>query len=226
MNREFRRLASILHELQGLSVDFTSAAWSIARRNIAPLWFKRDRPRCAVQSGDKPAADSFCNLIGHDTSATTRAVCGLASGMLMACLIVAPGDSAAADTNEPDLAGLWESRRYLGPELQGPIVLREIGDRVLAEIGGYRIEVTTRGRSVGFSAPDGSRFEGVREANGDILGHWVQPRSRLDGNVFATPLLLRRQPAGWRGEIRPQPDTGTFYLMLHRQGNGLVSCKR
>jgi hypothetical protein len=55
-------LTRILHELPELSPDFTSAAWLIVCRNIAMLWFKRDQPGCAVQSGDKPAAVHFVFL--------------------------------------------------------------------------------------------------------------------------------------------------------------------
>jgi CubicO group peptidase (beta-lactamase class C family) len=61
------------------------------------------------------------------------------------------------------------------------------------------------------------------EEEGHISGHWLQPRSKLDGNVFATPVRLQSRPDGWEGVISPQPDTGTFYLLLTEEGKELTA---
>ncbi len=130
---------------------------------------------------------------------------------------------ALVSADESDLAGLWEARRILGPEVSGPLLIRKSGKRLLAEIGGHRVDVSIDDRIVSFALPDGARFEGEMEEGGDIRGHWLQPRSRLDGNVFATPVQLRPRADGWYGEIVPQPDTGTFYLLLTPEGGELTA---
>jgi len=121
---------------------------------------------------------------------------------------------AAASTSAADLAGLWESRRILGPTESGPLLIRNTGNRLVAEIGGDRAGVSLKDGIVAFTLTSGARFDGEIEEGGNIRGHWLQPRSRLDGNVFATPALLHPHVNGWYGEIRPQPDTATFYLLL------------
>ena len=132
----------------------------------------------------------------------------------------APGLAFAADS---DLAGLWESRRILGPTDSGPLLIRRSGNRLQAEIGAHQVEVSIDDDIVAFVLPDGAGFEGEMEESGNIRGHWLQPRSKLDGNVFATPVLLRPRPDGWSGELVPQPDTGTFYLLLTPGDGGLTA---
>jgi len=131
--------------------------------------------------------------------------------------------NAPADATKYDLAGLWQSQRIFGPTASGPILIRKSGNGLLAEIGGHRVEVIREENEVKFALSDGSRFEGEFEDNGNIRGSWLQPRSRLDGNIFATPVRLLRQADGWRGVITPQPDTGTFYLLLTMQDAGLTA---
>ena len=119
-----------------------------------------------------------------------------------------------ASTMEAELAGLWEARRILGPAEAGPLLIRKAGNGLVAEIAGNRAEVSHEGDIVAFDLASGARFDGEMEGGGNIRGHWLQPRSKLDGNVFGTPVLLRPQADGWYGEISPQPDTATFYLLL------------
>ena len=145
--------------------------------------------------------------------------------LLMMVLAVSTSLSlASAAGSDTDLAGLWESRRNFGPQMMGPLLIREIGDQLVAEIGGHRMDVDVNDSNIAFAIRDGSRFEGVRNDSGNIHGHWLQRRSRLDGNVFATPVLLRRRSGGWSGDVVPQPDTGTFYLLL-RPGDGSLAAE-
>ena len=130
---------------------------------------------------------------------------------------------ALASATESSLSGLWETRRILGPDVSGPLLIRNSGSRLLAEIGGHRVDVSIDEGIVAFALPDGARFEGEVEEGGGIRGHWLQPRSRLDGNVFATPVMLRPRADGWYGEIVPQPDTGTFYLLLTPEGGEMTA---
>ncbi len=106
---------------------------------------------------------------------------------------------AVAIASEADLAGLWEARRILGPEESGPLLIRNMGDRFVAEIGGDRAAVSFEESLVAFTIPSGARFDGEMEEGGNIRGHWLQPRSKLDGNEFGTPVLLRPRVDGWYG---------------------------
>jgi len=130
---------------------------------------------------------------------------------------------ALASADESDLAGLWEARRILGPEVSGPLLIRRSGSNLLAEIGRHRVEASVDDNVIAFALPDGARFEGEMEEGGDIRGHWLQPGSKLDSNVFGSPVLLRPRVAGWSGEVVPQPDTGTFYLLLTPEDGELTA---
>ena len=123
---------------------------------------------------------------------------------------------APTSETEADLSGVWEARRIFAPADIGPMLILKSGDGLVAEFAGSRPEVTTEGDLLTFSLASGGRFEGEMEENGDMRGHWLQPRSKLDGNVFATPVLLQQQSGFWRGDVVQQPDTGTFYLLLRR----------
>ena len=142
--------------------------------------------------------------------------------LCLAALIEPP--PAAAGTGETELAGLWQSRQILGPAEAGPLLIRKYGDGLLAEFGGYRVKVSTDGLGIAFALPGGGRFEAEMEEDGNIRGHWLQPRSKFDGNVFATPVLLLRGSDSWFGEVIPQPESGTFYLLL-RPGEELLAAE-
>ena len=124
---------------------------------------------------------------------------------------------AAARTPETELSGLWMAQQLFGPIDKGSMLIRESGDGLWADFGGAHVAVMADEGLISFSLPGGGRFDGVLAGDGDIRGHWLQPRSKLDGNVFATPVLLRRQIDFWRGEVVPQPDSGTFYLLLRAE---------
>lgn len=115
--------------------------------------------------------------------------------------------------SEPGLVGLWEAERRFGPTIDGPLMIRPAGDDLIAEIAGHRAVVDRDGNTITFEIA-GGRFRGVVEQSGDIRGYWLQEPSRFDGNVFATPLRLASVSRGWQGNVVPQPDTGTFYLLL------------
>ena len=130
---------------------------------------------------------------------------------------------ALVSADESDLAGLWEARRVLGPEVSGPLLIHGSGSNLLAEIGGHRVAASVDENVIAFELPDGARFEGEMEDGGNIRGHWLQPRSKLDSNVFGSPVLLRPRADGWSGEVVPQPDTGTFYLLLTPEDGELTN---
>lgn len=143
-------------------------------------------------------------------------ITGLA--VTLGALLVSLLPSTPVQAGESGLDGLWASHRILGPPESGPLLIRGTGDRTVAEVGGQRIETAVTDGFVQFTTPDGARFRGRMTEAGDIRGHWLQPPSRFDGNVFATPVRLHRHTDGWYGEISPQPDAATFHLILKDDG--------
>jgi CubicO group peptidase (beta-lactamase class C family) len=123
---------------------------------------------------------------------------------------VVPFTSQADD----DLAGLWEARAIHGPSTYGRLLIRKVDNRYEADIAGLKSRATLEYGRLAFSLADGSRFEGAITDQGDIRGHWIQPPSKLDGNVFATPVTLFADARSWQGEVVPQPDTTTLYLLI------------
>ena len=97
---------------------------------------------------------------------------------------------AAAGNGELELAGSWESRRILGPMDQGSMLIRKSANGFLAEFGGHRVSVTVDETAIAFLLPDGGRFEGELEKNGNIRGHWIQPRSKFGGNGGQVAMLV------------------------------------
>jgi len=98
---------------------------------------------------------------------------------------------------EPELAGLWQAQRIFGPVVSGPLHVRRIGDHLYADVAGQRALVTLNEGRMRFSLADGSVFDGHSDATGNISGHWMQVRSKLDGNVFSTPVDLVKSKEGW-----------------------------
>ena len=140
------------------------------------------------------------------------------------CVIILAVSAASAPAlgDETGLAGLWESQRTFGPELEGQLRLRQSSAGPIAEIGGDRVPVMWDGDNVSFDLR-GARFTGVVEEDSLIRGHWLQPPSEFDGNTFATPVRMRPVEDGWAGQVLPQRDTGTFYLLLGQQDDGLAA---
>ena len=121
------------------------------------------------------------------------------------------------------LAGVWASHVIHGPARYGRLVVWKSDARYIAQIADFRGSARADDGTITFSLPDGSRFDGRVSADGDIRGHWLQPPSKLDGNVFATPVHLRAESGRWQGEIVPQPDTVTLFLLIEADGDGLTA---
>ena len=114
----------------------------------------------------------------------------------------------------PDLTGEWAGQRIFGPALEGPIVIHTRDDQMWAQVGPYQAHVDIEAKQATFRLPNGARFEGTLMGE-SLAGFWLQQRSRLDGNVFATPVRFRRIAVGtWRGDIHPIRDTGTLRILV------------
>lgn len=77
----------------------------------------------------------------------------------------------AAGAEEVELSGLWKAHRILGPADAGTLLIRTSGDNLLAEFGGYRVNVLRDKNAVSFVLPTGGLFNGELEKSGDIRGH-------------------------------------------------------
>src|SRR4051812_19956738 len=69
-------------------------------------------------------------------------------------LMFAP-QALAQPAATPNLEGLWKAERVFGPRARGPLVIRRIGARTIAEIAGRRVEVRREGGELVFALPNG-----------------------------------------------------------------------
>ena len=150
----------------------------------------------------------------------------LATGLVVSATgcVAAPAPSPSSASSAPetiDFTGTWRAERILGPRILGSLMIRRVDGRLVAEAGGLTGTGGLSGRRVKFEWPNGARFEGrTTDEKGPIRGHWFQAPSRFDGNVFATPITLRRIGDGWRGELRPLRDDVHFRLRLGSPAEG------
>jgi hypothetical protein len=92
-----------------------------------------------------------------------------------------------------------------------------------AEIAGVAATFRPRGDTVAFDLPNhGGAMIGYLSRDGaTITGHWIQPRTVVNGNEFASPVALRRTANGrWTGSVSPLDDAMTMYLVLHKRADG------
>ncbi len=129
--------------------------------------------------------------------------------------------AAALLSTQVGLAGVWEAKRRFGPEARGAIVLRHEGTAWSADFIGRTIAVREEHGVLTFAIPEGSLRANI-EKDG-IHGYWRQPPKTSDGNVYATPVHLRPDGATrWRGEVVPDEDVFTFYLVIGGKGEAFL----
>ncbi|MDQ2869411.1 MAG: beta-lactamase family protein [Acidobacteriota bacterium] len=136
-----------------------------------------------------------------------------------------PGAIASSDPAGAagELAGLWEAKRRLGPDVRGPLRVEERGTEWRAEIAGRSTSVRVTGDTVAFELPDDhgaftGRFEAGRSR---IAGFWAQPKTPGLGSRFASPVTLSRAGAhAWVGGVSPLDDRMTFYLKVAPKPDG------
>ena len=160
-------------------------------------------------------------------------LCAVAAALL--ALPAIAGDSP--NVTAGDFAGLWEARRYFGPEVRGELVLTREGDVWTAEIGAHRVRATVEGCWISFVVPgDRGSFRGCLEAGdleaggletggletgGPVVGHWTQPRTAHAGLEAASPVVLERVGRHrWVGEVEPFEDGFSFYLPISAADDG------
>ena len=126
-----------------------------------------------------------------------------------------------------ELAGIWEARNNYGPEIRGTLDVFRRGDDWSAEIAGRRAVVSRTRDELNFSLPGNlGQFRGQLE-DGEIVGHWVQPKLLRAGLESASPVLLMSVGVDhWRGTVRPREDRFVFYLVLAETDDGMSAFLR
>ncbi len=145
----------------------------------------------------------------------------LATGMAA----LGTGGALAQATPDADLVGLWEAKRYFGPEVRGELVLLQREGRLVADIAGYAVPVTSDKGSIRFELPD---QKGTFRAKGatpgkDVAGFWIQPRSTISGLTHATPVTLRWADGRWSGEVKALDQVFSYYLPVTRGADGRLA---
>lgn len=131
----------------------------------------------------------------------------------------------AEEGSARELAGLWAARRDFGPEVRGPVSLREVAGRLEAEISGYTVSARVSNGGVRFEIPgDRGYFRGRLSGQDRVIrGHWVQPRAFRSFSRMASPVTLEPTGTGlWTGTVTPLHDQYHFYLVIEKREDGGV----
>lgn len=132
---------------------------------------------------------------------------------LAAGLVLAPSGPAGQGDNP--LLGLWVSETTFRPVPHGELTLARQGGGWRAALAGAEATFAAAGDSVRFAFPDsGGSFRGAA-AGDSIRGFWLRRAREIDGQAFASPLVLRRTADGvWRGTVQPLDDRFTLQLTI------------
>lgn len=120
-----------------------------------------------------------------------------------------------AQTQAPDLTGLWTAALRFGPDVRGPLLVIGTTDGWRADISGYSVT----SRTLAFELPDNQgNFKG-KMVGREIHGYWIQPRTTYNGGRYATPVTLVPDGASrWRGNVTPWDDRFTMYFPMTPSG--------
>ena len=150
------------------------------------------------------------------------------SPMLPLVLLVLGAQSAPRGAPAPSSGpvGLWGVTEVFGPAVEGTLEIDGRAPAWRAEIGGYSVTVTRRGRTVRFALPDSQgSFRGTISADSSVIsGQWIQGPGVVLNRAYATPLVLSAGGRGvWRGRVRPLRDALTLYLLIRRNDDGTLA---
>ncbi len=150
------------------------------------------------------------NLIKHTTSL-----------LMIACLSVS---SVNAQQEVDALSGLWQAKRTFDNAASGELVVMELDSGWLATLGPFTVPVTRDGDEVRLELPDERGWYRGNVRNGEIEGHWIQPRTQQTFARMATPLQLRQRSDGtWAGTVKVLENSFNMYLLLEETEDGRLS---
>src|SRR6202050_2320963 len=133
---------------------------------------------------------------------------------------------AGADNSASDLSGVWQAKRNFGPDVRGPLTIERRGREWTASIGNHSASVHVNGNELSFALPEkAGSFQGrFTQESRAITGFWIQSPSVFIGNMFASPVDLRKTVSGqWCGDVVPLDDTMTLYLVNTPNPDGNLS---
>ena len=123
-----------------------------------------------------------------------------------------------------DLVGIWEAKRYFGPDVRGTLLIRQINNKWQAEISGYSATTKLDSNDITFELPnEKGKFRGKFDQNRTrIVGHWIQPAGVQNGTIASPVMLTKNGRDFWKGNVVPLDDTMTFYLMIKARDDGSI----
>jgi CubicO group peptidase (beta-lactamase class C family) len=119
----------------------------------------------------------------------------------------------------PDLVGLWEAKRHLGPAVRGLLIVDRPGKQWRASIAGRTAVARAAGDTIVFQLPDSTAlFRGRFDTAGARLtGQWIQ------GNYWSTPLTLASCGRDcYNGEVVGLDEEYTFYMKVTKRPDGTL----
>jgi len=140
---------------------------------------------------------------------------------ILAAPFLATSPLCAQTGSVDELAGLWKAKRWFGPTVRGPLVIRRNGANYTADIVGRTVPVRTDRAELAFELPnDQGKFRGKLQSNGSIFGFWF-PEGTPTGLTRLVPITLRSDAANrWSGQVDPPDDTFTFYILARKRPDG------
>jgi CubicO group peptidase (beta-lactamase class C family) len=150
----------------------------------------------------------------------------LFAGIVVICAFACPPTALlqADPASGKDLAGLWEAKLRLGPDVHGRLLIEHRGTDWRAEIAGRSAPVRVSKQMIAFELPEGrGSFKGMLEGGTKIIGHWIQPAGVQSGTAYASPVtFVRRGQERWCGDVSPLEETMTLYLHVKPRADGSI----
>jgi CubicO group peptidase (beta-lactamase class C family) len=140
-------------------------------------------------------------------------------------LVAAPAPIRGQDVSTPDLAGLWYAKDRFGPDVRGRLVIDRTAAGWRASIAGRTAPVRFAKGNVSFRLPDGSgSFAGGFDARRRTLaGHWIQPKTLLNGEEVASPVWMSScGESCFAGDVVPLDDRYTLYVKVTKRPDGTL----
>ncbi|HSH00849.1 MAG TPA: serine hydrolase [candidate division Zixibacteria bacterium] len=165
-------------------------------------------------------------MINHLTTARVIRNIALILALAVSLISVPWRICNAQETSAEALAGLWVSKRHLGPEIQGSLTLREEDGRWTASIEQFTVTASLTGGDLTFSLPgERGSFRGAyNRESGSVTGHWVQPPLIGAGVSYASPVQFDSAGPGiWRGALEPLANNITLFFSLQPPQDGAMN---
>ena len=144
------------------------------------------------------------------------------SALTLTCAVSVVDLKAQAPDPGSDIVGLWKSKRYLGRDAQGPLVIQRTGTTYTGDMLGFTFPLAANNGELSFELPNRQGgFRGKLTGN-TIRGIWFSsPPGELGGG---TPVVLAAKGMNlWSGQVAPQEGTESLYLLISRRPDGTLA---